>query len=161
MITVASRRPNPSSLSDSKGRCVYKDAFFLFSLSPYHPQRVCGMMLVSWNNTFVRRCAICVILVCTCVCFSLRNAMCCVYLSLPSATCNYPLVLFAFFAVFLLSPLGFTQPRPIPSARIQTHRGNEHLPPPSSSPSSSSPSPPSPISSSHWMLYCILFIFWT
>lgn len=42
MITVASRRPNPSSISDSKGG-VYIWMLF-FSLSPPHPQRICGMM---------------------------------------------------------------------------------------------------------------------
>lgn len=39
MITVASCRPNRSSISDSKGG-VYMDAFFF---SP-HPQRICGMI---------------------------------------------------------------------------------------------------------------------
>lgn len=43
MITVASRRHNPSSISDSKGG-VYKRMFFF---SPPHPQRVCEMIPAS------------------------------------------------------------------------------------------------------------------
>lgn len=42
MITVASRRPNPSSISDSKGGVYVWMLFF-----PSRPQRICGMMLVS------------------------------------------------------------------------------------------------------------------
>lgn len=42
MITVASRRPNPSSISDSKGGVYIRMLFF-----PPHPQRICGMIPAS------------------------------------------------------------------------------------------------------------------
>lgn len=39
LIPLPSFRPNPSSICDSKGRCVYMDVFF-----PPHPRCICGMM---------------------------------------------------------------------------------------------------------------------
>ncbi len=42
MITVASRRPNPSSIIDSKGGVYIRMLFF-----PPHPQRICMMIPAS------------------------------------------------------------------------------------------------------------------
>lgn len=48
-LTVASRRHNPSSISDSKGGVYKRMPFF-----PPHPQRICGMIPASdlGNNIF-------------------------------------------------------------------------------------------------------------
>ena len=147
MIPVPSRRPNPSSISDSKGG-VYIWMIFFF---PPQPQHVCGMIpgtIQPCGIIFLIRCIglyvmmqaaqprlfLHMIFVCAyCVVSSCATLLCAIsYMracSVLFAFSVYLCCLGFFFSVVCFSPKGFTQTRPFLSAFIQTHGGNEHLRP--------------------------------
>lgn len=118
MITVASRRPNPSSISDSKGGVYIRMLFFSLSLSSSSTAHLWDdtcQWLALWNNIFENIFCVCVLIwfdvhspgclfsvrsLCVrIVLFSLRNAMCYVYLSAISYMWLYS-VLLAFSVSF-------------------------------------------------------------